>query len=601
MGYEGGYEGGYEPELTFPVERVRSAPGRPRLKLEMAFENFGQPLTWHDESAYVRKGSPGLDVKRGRSGELDDYNIGTAQLFLDNRDGRYDPDNVSGPYFGRLKSRRAVRISVEIGQGPQPFTLKRSWVGGDNVLKGSDRAITLMVGDSGSFNRSWGIEGRDATVSLDVTDYLARLDADVPTAKDPITNEVVPITVSGTTGDAVVQLLARFGWPGVSGSTAPLHNQFVDIDKGQQTLVDFVTVPAPGVPIEGKYLDALRKLALTEGGDFFASREGKLTFREADTLGAIAGVWGDTPAELPYHALTAKPADENIINEVTIEQSNGAKVTASDPVSIAEHGLETRTFQIYPVADVQFRALTMLQRYSQERERIVGFQPVGRREVGLWRTIFPREFGDQVPFQLHPVYGGVIDRTLRLEGTSIASPDGHDWIINWSASEVPQVNPNLLPDAQGDFEEGAHVWLPGTPDTQVSVFTPTGDIGPGSPMPPGHGVNVLRVTHEPSVSVPVNAYTDVELTLPGVTFQVGGYFFSRNSSASGVRFALEWLGPGDVVLQTDSVLIGFTSSQWAYKTFQTTCPPAGLTARLRYYSVSDASNLFLDSLFVRKI
>lgn len=601
-GYRSGYLGGYLTEADSPINRVEHTGDNPRLLTEMAFEPFGQALTWLDISAYVAAPA-GFTIDRGRSGELDEFNVGHATLTLRNENGRWDPENAGGPYFGNLKPRRQLRLSALIGSGALAFTLKRSWVGGDDVLKGvgpDPRPIALFTGETGSFNRNWGIEGRSATVDLEAWDHSSRLDVPVPDARDPITNQRYPVVVSGTTGDCIVQLLTMFGWPTATGDTAPLVTEFCDIDKGEVTPTNLSTPVGDGVPVDMNYLAAIRQFALTEGGEFFISRDGRATFRSRGAAGASRGTWGDD-GNKPYHAITVKPADEVLVNEVTVEQSNGARKVASDAASINDYGLKARSWSIFSVPDASILAYQLLARYAQPRERVVGFEPLGRTDVGLWRSIFPSEFGDRARIRLHPVYGTLVDRTLRLEGINISSPNKFDWKVSWSASEVGDAQPNLLFDEQADFEQGLY-WFPLTAGSAVAIYTP--GTGPkaspfGAPSSAPRGSNVLWVTGDGTPQG--GGYTLVELSTPG-SYVLGGFFYGLFGSGQ-MSLKIEWLGIGDAVLATSQVNVGGNFRSWRYAALSTSAPAGVLTARISLLvsGSGDGGNGFVDALELREV
>jgi hypothetical protein len=63
-------------------------------------------ITWTDVSSDVRSCS----IKRGRSSELDSFNTGSCQITFANADRKYDPENASGTYYGKLTPGRPIRI-----------------------------------------------------------------------------------------------------------------------------------------------------------------------------------------------------------------------------------------------------------------------------------------------------------------------------------------------------------------------------------------------------------------------------------------------------------------------------------------------------------
>lgn len=82
----------------------------PTLKVEVAFDHG--PLepspTWTDITDKVRAGS----IRVGRSNELDQISAGVLNLTLDNRVRTFDPFYASGPYYGKLTTRKQIRVTA---------------------------------------------------------------------------------------------------------------------------------------------------------------------------------------------------------------------------------------------------------------------------------------------------------------------------------------------------------------------------------------------------------------------------------------------------------------------------------------------------------
>lgn len=85
----------------------------PQLIVEMAFDAspYDVSPTWTDITQYVAE----VSIHRGREDDWNDSFVSTATLTLINDDRRFDPFNVTGVYFGRLKPRRQVRVRGTIG------------------------------------------------------------------------------------------------------------------------------------------------------------------------------------------------------------------------------------------------------------------------------------------------------------------------------------------------------------------------------------------------------------------------------------------------------------------------------------------------------
>lgn len=78
----------------------------PTLTLTVNFSG----ATWTDISDYVRS----VDTNRPSSDETGRYSPGTATIVLDNRDGRFTPANLSGPYVSAGVSQVLPEIGVRL-------------------------------------------------------------------------------------------------------------------------------------------------------------------------------------------------------------------------------------------------------------------------------------------------------------------------------------------------------------------------------------------------------------------------------------------------------------------------------------------------------
>jgi hypothetical protein len=107
--------------------------------------------TWTDISAYVRS----CDTNRPSSDETGRYSPGTATIVLDNRDGRFTPANLSGPYV----SGGVSQVLPEIG-----MRLVASWSGTD---------YSVFSGIVEDWQDEFPEFGYDAVTVLTVVDYSA--------------------------------------------------------------------------------------------------------------------------------------------------------------------------------------------------------------------------------------------------------------------------------------------------------------------------------------------------------------------------------------------------------------------------------------------
>jgi hypothetical protein len=100
---------------------------------------------WTEVTTYVR----GLSIHRGRSSDFDQFDTGTAQLVLDNRDRRFDPFYTSGPYYTKLTPRRQIRVVGQIGGST--YEVFRGYIAGWPVEwtdAGFDSTVTIQAFDA---------------------------------------------------------------------------------------------------------------------------------------------------------------------------------------------------------------------------------------------------------------------------------------------------------------------------------------------------------------------------------------------------------------------------------------------------------------------
>lgn len=131
-------------------------PTVPDLTVEISFTGSDTSPAWVDITDYVRSG----DTNIGRSREVDQFNAGTGQVLLDNRDRRFDPEYEAGPYFGNLLPMRPMRV-------------RASWLG---------TVYPLFRGYVDAWPQEYQ-QSKDATVPLSATDgfkVLQRSDLGTP-------------------------------------------------------------------------------------------------------------------------------------------------------------------------------------------------------------------------------------------------------------------------------------------------------------------------------------------------------------------------------------------------------------------------------------
>lgn len=177
---------GYQPTV-FPIAGVY-----------IAFTDgpYTASPVWTEVSTYVRS----ITTHRGRSSDFDQFDTGTAQIVLDNRDRRFDPFYTSGPYYGNLIPRRQIRIVGQIGGST--YEVFRGFVAGWPV--------------------SWSEAGKDSTVTLQAFDALGLMaNEQVPTDWPSYYTENISTLAGGTV------TLRRYWRCNDSRTTQTIRDQYV--------------------------------------------------------------------------------------------------------------------------------------------------------------------------------------------------------------------------------------------------------------------------------------------------------------------------------------------------------------------------------------
>src|SRR6266487_5130685 len=95
------------PQLSFQGGFTASPPVQPAgtfilndaVNGKLDTGTLGTGITWTDLTQWLRSGNVTRAADR-QQGPLYGYQPGKASLVLNNKDGRFDPDNPSGPYAG---------------------------------------------------------------------------------------------------------------------------------------------------------------------------------------------------------------------------------------------------------------------------------------------------------------------------------------------------------------------------------------------------------------------------------------------------------------------------------------------------------------------
>lgn len=213
---------------------------------------FGSPPgaaspTWTDVSAFVDLQAAPLRISPGRTNDSPGLAPRSCAFTLDNRDGRFDPRNTSGPYYGDLVPRVPVRVRVAYSGTTR--TLFRGFVDGgwpQNLIR-RERYVEVSC--------------------LDFAGYAAQVDAPatawdvaVETAVDNVRPDVwLRLTADGEYVDRYSGRRARLSGavsevePLIAGDDKAYSPEYreasaVDVDVSLAPFVTFAA-PAAGTPV----------------------------------------------------------------------------------------------------------------------------------------------------------------------------------------------------------------------------------------------------------------------------------------------------------------------------------------------------------------
>ena len=222
-------------------------------------------VTWSDLSQWVRSGSITRPATRQR-GPLWSYQAGTAAVALNNEDGRFDPDNLAGPYVAAGASELTAMT---------PVRLRAMWA-----------ATTYPLYQG--YADSWDDDGRNyagryAETALAATD-----------AQKVLTGIAIPTTGAAgageTTGARVNRILTAAGWYTGTGQA--------QVATGDSTV--------QSTTFGDTAWNLMQAASDAEIGELYLDGSGVLTFRDrhailTDDRSAIPqAIFGDSPGTLHW-------------------------------------------------------------------------------------------------------------------------------------------------------------------------------------------------------------------------------------------------------------------------------------------------------------
>jgi hypothetical protein len=290
-------------------------PGTPVLGVSIDFANgpaFGNPLLLDDPSTPLGTGiladAPAdvvdvsdialrVSIRRGRNRVLNSFEAGSATVVLEDESGDYNPQNTSGPYFGKLLPLRKIRIFADYDDG------------------GGLERYYLFSGYITSFDNTFRL-GLDevSTVTFQCVDAFRLL------------QNVQITTVAGssagqTTGARIENLLDL--------ASFPVSQRLIDVGD---TLVQ--ADPATNRTL----LAACQTIEQSELGGFFIDDEGNAVFLSRTTVSEKADetplLFNDDGTNISYQSIDFAYDDTQIFNDITVTRLGGVAQNVQSTSSI---------------------------------------------------------------------------------------------------------------------------------------------------------------------------------------------------------------------------------------------------------------------------
>jgi hypothetical protein len=290
-------------------------PGTPVLGVSIDFANgpaFGNPLILDDPSTPLGVGiladAPAdvvdvsdialrVSIRRGRNRVLNSFEAGTASVVLEDENGDYNPQNVSGPYYGKLLPLRKIRIWADYDDG-----------------SGLDRYY-LYSGYITSFDNTFRL-GNDevSTVTFQCVDAFRLL-------QNVNITTVAGSSAGQTTGARIENLLDIASFP-VSQRLIDVGDTLVQADPGTNRTL----------------LGACQTIEQSELGGFFIDDEGNAVFLSRTTVSEKADetplLFNDNGTDISYQSIDFAYDDTQIFNDITVTRLGGVAQNVQSTSSI---------------------------------------------------------------------------------------------------------------------------------------------------------------------------------------------------------------------------------------------------------------------------
>lgn len=237
-----------------------------------------------------------IQTIRGRNAQADQFQTGQLTLRIVDQNGDFNPQNVSGPYYGLLNPMRKVQITATWNSVTYPIF--------SGFITGYSTTTPKFTGDI-------------------VYTTITAVDA-FRLAQNAQISTVTGQAAGQLSGTRINKILDTIGWP----------PSMRDVDAGQTTLL-----ADPGTPRTA--LEALQTVELSEYGSLYVNASGSFVFQDrAFTTSSVNGtpvVFNDDGTGIEYFNAIWLLNDVLIYNSAQITRTGGATQTAINQPSIDKY------------------------------------------------------------------------------------------------------------------------------------------------------------------------------------------------------------------------------------------------------------------------
>jgi hypothetical protein len=295
---------------------------QPILQVLVGFQttaNFGQPFQLDDAVfGVLDTGTLGgiqfadlttlvqsVNINRGRSRQLQEFNTGTATVSFWNKSRALDPLNTSSPYWNTSANMTGIvpRLPIQI------------------LANG----IPIYTGVIQDWNVDYDLGNNDIVYASCADDFTILA-----------SNTLADHTVSAELTGARINTVLNY--------TEVLYQGARDIGAGSSTLGSTAASADFSIQQGTSLLNYLQTVTTSEQGYLFVASDGTLTFKGRSQVlnpNTAAVFSGDSSVGVAYQTLMNEFGDELLYNVIVTESPAGGPFTATDNDSVAQYQAQT--------------------------------------------------------------------------------------------------------------------------------------------------------------------------------------------------------------------------------------------------------------------